>query len=263
MSTPTAARPPAPVSPTRQQLDELEALMQRMLALPVHPLEAETEPVPPVAEAPAPVEAPVVVPPRPLRPRLLAESAPPIPEQPAAIATPDLAKELASLAHPIAAEPGWRVTDEPVEKGTPLPSGSLPEVEGEEHAEGPTLLRAEEAEIAMRQSGWLQPLPPPTLPFHEGPPLTNQPVSEWVEPETEPAETIADTYRSWRPAPTPVWLQPLVTFNAAFDWGVSWLGPLGRWLRTPSGRTVLGWIGLILLAAALVLVALDGMGWTW
>src|SRR5262245_33119701 len=46
MSTPAAPEPPASPSgagnhPTRQLLDELDALMQRMLALPVHQLEEE------------------------------------------------------------------------------------------------------------------------------------------------------------------------------------------------------------------------------
>jgi hypothetical protein len=135
-------------------------------------------------------------------------------------------------------------------------------VEDEAHSESPRF-RLDKAEGEPRRSAWLQPLPPPTLPFREGSPLTREPMSEWVEPEAEPAETITDTYRSWRPAPSPAWLQPLVAFNAAFDWGVSWLGPLGRWLRTPGGRAALGWIGLVLLAVALALAALDGMGWTW
>jgi hypothetical protein len=38
---------PRPFQPTRQQLDELEALMQRMLALPVEPPETEAASVPP------------------------------------------------------------------------------------------------------------------------------------------------------------------------------------------------------------------------
>jgi hypothetical protein len=261
MSTPTPARPPAPVSPTRQQLDELEALMQRMLALPVHPLEAETEPAP---EAPAPVEAPVVVPPRPPRPRLLAETAAPVPEPLAvAAAPPDLRQETASFTPPFSAVAGWRVAEEPAEDRAPLPAAPLPAAAAEEHSEEPSLFWLDEPETEPRRSAWLQPLPPPTLPFREGPPLPRAPALEWIEPEAEPAEAIADTYRSWRPAPTPAWLQPLVAFNAAFDWGVSWLGPLGRWLRTPGGRAALGWIGLVLLAAALALAALDGMGWTW
>ena len=35
MSTPASTRPPAPMQPTRQQIDDLDALLQRMLSLPV------------------------------------------------------------------------------------------------------------------------------------------------------------------------------------------------------------------------------------
>jgi hypothetical protein len=58
-------------------------------------------------------------------------------------------------------------------------------------------------------------------------------------------------------------LRPLLWLNLAFDWSTTWLGPPGRWLRGPGGRAVLGWGGLLLLAAALAWVALDGMAWTW
>jgi hypothetical protein len=43
---------PAP-QPTRQQLDDLDALLQRMLALPVNPAEEPTPPAPPPPEVPA------------------------------------------------------------------------------------------------------------------------------------------------------------------------------------------------------------------
>lgn len=44
--------------PTRQQLDELEALMQRMLALPVSPAAGEPPPAPPAPAPEAPENAP-------------------------------------------------------------------------------------------------------------------------------------------------------------------------------------------------------------
>ena len=64
--------------------------------------------------------------------------------------------------------------------------------------------------------------------------------------------------------PRVVWpLRPLWWVNGAFDWGTSWLGAPGRRLRGPAGRSLLGWTGLLLLAAAFVWFALEGMGWTW
>jgi len=58
-------------------------------------------------------------------------------------------------------------------------------------------------------------------------------------------------------------LRPFLWVNVGFDRGTAWLGPVGHWLRAPGGRTLLGWTGLLLLAAALAWLALDGMAWTW
>src|SRR5205823_5224243 len=55
MSNPTA-------NPTRQQLDELDALLQRMLSLPLNQLDAEMAPAPPPAPPAAP---PAAAPPAP------------------------------------------------------------------------------------------------------------------------------------------------------------------------------------------------------
>jgi hypothetical protein len=61
----------------------------------------------------------------------------------------------------------------------------------------------------------------------------------------------------------PGWLRPLLWTNRAFDAGTIWLGPLGRWLRSPGGRAVLGWAGLGLLAGALGWLLVHELGWTW
>ena len=58
------------------------------------------------------------------------------------------------------------------------------------------------------------------------------------------------------------WL-PLVPVNWLFDAATWLLGPLGRRLRTPGGRSLLGWTGLLLLAGALAWGVLDWLGWTW
>ena len=59
MSTTMSPRPVASVQPTRQQLDELDALLKRMLDLPVAPTETEPTPAPALSEAadpPTPTE---------------------------------------------------------------------------------------------------------------------------------------------------------------------------------------------------------------
>jgi hypothetical protein len=78
--------PPARGNPTRQQLDELDALLQRMLALPLNQLDQAADlpaddpppaprPTPPRAAAPPPAPRPVAPPPRPV-------PAPPAPVNP-------------------------------------------------------------------------------------------------------------------------------------------------------------------------------------
>ena len=59
------------------------------------------------------------------------------------------------------------------------------------------------------------------------------------------------------------WLRPVATCNRAFDIGASYLGPAGQWLSGPAGRSFLGWTGILLLAASLAWLALEGLSWTW
>jgi hypothetical protein len=64
-------------------------------------------------------------------------------------------------------------------------------------------------------------------------------------------------------APVAWWLLPLVWFNAAFDACVAPFGPPGRFLCSRPGRSFLGSLGLLCLAAALALFAAVRIGWTW
>jgi hypothetical protein len=58
-------------------------------------------------------------------------------------------------------------------------------------------------------------------------------------------------------------LLPLAWFNAAFDACMTPFGPLGRFLCGRAGRSFLGSLGLVCLAAALALFAAFRIGWTW
>lgn len=171
MSTP-ASGPTTTDHLTRQQLDELDALLQRMLELPVHPLDD------------TPVDAESAV--------------------PSALGVLD--------EEPVASEP------------SPLPpSISL--------ADSPFLLR-------------------------------NQPPAAAPEPPRSPvapAEPMVDDAAM----ATAFWLWPLVWSNQLFDHCANRLGLVGRWLRRPSGRGLLGWAGLLLLTAAAVLFIIDWIRWHW
>src|SRR5262249_2414310 len=71
------------------------------------------------------------------------------------------------------------------------------------------------------------------------------------------------------PRPAPQWtlisfcLLPLYGMNRAFDCCTAPVGPLGRWLRHPLGRNLLGIVGLGLIGVALAWVIKDWLGWTW
>jgi hypothetical protein len=64
-------------------------------------------------------------------------------------------------------------------------------------------------------------------------------------------------------APSPGWRRPLLWCNRLFDWCTGWLGPPGRWLRGTEGRSLLGWVGLGLLAGVLAWVLVNELGLEW
>ena len=175
---------------TRQQLDELDALMQRMLALPVNPPEdAPGAPTgqPQAATIPTSTNDPPV-------------SRPDVPTEPAPAS----------------------VRREPPEVANPLDAASHQAVNTPRSPRGA--------------------LPQPPVTRSPGHPVTPSPS---------------------RP-PRLAWpLRPFLWVNVVFDHTTVWLGPVGHWLRAPGGRALLGWTGLLLLAAALAWLVLDGMGWTW
>jgi hypothetical protein len=193
MSTPTVP-PSSPNNPTRQLLDELDALMERMLALPVE--DVEGEPLPPprsplLREPAAPLIAPIEAPP--------------------------------SLTHRVEM---IRSTVPP----TAGPSSRFP------------------AEPALPTAAATTTSPPPVV----------------ASPRWSPKGILArgidvpppEIRAAW-------WMRPVLWSNRAFDRATLRLGPFGRWLRGATGRTLLGWTGLVLLALALTCLVLDVVGWTW
>jgi len=63
--------------------------------------------------------------------------------------------------------------------------------------------------------------------------------------------------------PLPFWLWPLSWVNRAFDRFTVPLGAPGRWLRGPGGKSLLGWVGMLLIAVAGGIALHDWFGWTW
>jgi hypothetical protein len=189
---------------TRQMLDELDALMERMLALPVN----ETDEA---AAAPA-----------------IAAPAAPSPAPP--MAAPMTAK-LTLLQVPV---------DEPsldaAHAGT-NPS-HLPALGAVRSAEPPRAPRAPRA-TTLPPLPQASPMAPPPLSGHVVPPA-EQPTVESLWAEVPEAD---DSVVSW-------FIVPLLWGNRAYDQATLYLGPPGAWLRSATGRALLGLMGLLLLAAA-------------
>ena len=81
-----------------------------------------------------------------------------------------------------------------------------------------------------------------------------------VLPQVEsPANPLVPFTPSHLPAP---WLWPLVALDWVFERTTEHLGAFGLWLRRPTGRTLLGLSGLVLLGLAAALLVLDWFGWT-
>jgi hypothetical protein len=277
----------ASAHPTRQQLDELDALLQRMLDLPVNRGEEEPEP------APVPTAAPPVKEPRPsrppvsysdetadvpvaareratpsLEPRVIPASPAPVEEAPAAGETPDATESAAAAENWVPFRSSWE------------PSSLTWQPLQENWKQVQAALRHRHQEDAVNQPP-SAPTPEPSHPPETAPPDWTSPApaappanaeDDWAPtiplmptPQAPPGEQVA-------PTPTPAaggfapvawWQTPLLAFNLLFDLLLWPLGPLGKWLRRRPGRNFLGFLGLLALAGAAGLALADWFGWTW
>lgn len=245
MSTPAPPRTPGALHAAQQQLDELDALIQRMLTLPANPAE---EP------APAP-EAPTPAP----------EAATPASSTPTE--TPNQSVEIGAIeSRPAVESP--RAAPPPVRRAPPPPPPPEPEPEPQVELLPPPLLDPLEVEfrpVPLVEDAALDgedDLLPPAEPFHQAPsPLQAEQggaVEEDVEhePEHAAAPVSTMTYPAGRRG-------PLIRANQAFDRLTYPFGPAGYWLRSPVGRDVLGWVGLLLITGSVAWALLDWLGWTW
>lgn len=223
MSNPMPPRPPA--HPTRRQLDELEALMQRMLALPVVPL--DDEPTPGVEAMPA------------LKPSATA----PLPDAFPTPVAPSSSLAGIELDLPdLPPEPQKESGPSPAESPTAWPAvGHYQTHLREEGMPGTETVQAMQPTPVVHEdkATFLMPTPPPDA----------TPDPDWMLVQ-----------RRRRPR---IGMRLVVRCNRMYDRWAYRLGPTGRWLRQPQGRALVGWTGVLLLASALAWGVLDWMGWTW
>jgi hypothetical protein len=274
MPTSISTRTPGSLNPTRQQLDELDALLQRMLELPVNQTEEKNE-----AEAEEEAD----------------ESSPPPVVRPTATKPPAYTVVETASPRPLPAASGFAPRPSPL---TP------PETIAEERPQPPAAgadTPASEAEmwVPLRSTwqpsaqtwqplaeSWRQanaPAAPPVVVSSPIPsPQVDPPPPEVAPPALAPVESVQDIAPPAEPASVadapveprlsltaedapvaPRLLLPLLWFNQGFDACMAPLGVAGRWLCGPSGRQALGLAGLACLAAAVVVAVSAGMSWPW
>jgi hypothetical protein len=233
-----AADPPA-LNATRQMLDELDALMERMLAVPIAespeaapPQTAATQPSSrPMAATLTLLQAPVDEPSAPYRPPSGPAPATPAFDPAHAATNPSHLPPRGAINS--SAAPVWS-------EMAGYPSLVYPPAEASE--------------------------PYPELPaLPDAPAATPEPLSHFaLPPASAPSldELLADVPEP--PASLAAWIiLPVLWGNRLFDQGTLLLGENGSWLRGTIGRSALGMAGLILFGAALLWLARDWLGWTW
>lgn len=245
---------------TRQQLDELDALLQRMLS--VAPPTGSAKPsAPPVPAAESPLirefsgatsTSPGLPsgwradPNAPAKPPHLRESLP------SGVAT--AMPEMQAASMPTMAEPGSSAqTDSGHFPHFGLPAGlTSPPASSPFSASPLTPVQASESTPAR---GPLRGVDLPDLP------KIHQPE---VEPEPKPfieEEELAELVPA-QPDPDrlPIALWPLFAVNWLIELVLRLMGPFGRWLTTPIMKHLLGWTGILLICGS-ALWAANSLGW--
>jgi hypothetical protein len=229
MSSIKSSQEASPLQSTRQMLDDLDALMERMLSLPV----GDNEELPPlprdILKTPAlGASLTLLDEPEPLHDhgRLLEE-----------VEESD-EEELASP----------RPRDEQLSPKTYFTPEPLPEEDpaNDDFNEARPVLEKYYSESVEDE------LPPPLI--HRSPTLTPSSIFS----KSPPVPTVSP---SIGPILTGLCFQPLVWVNQFFDHGTDFLGPLGQGMRSEKGRTFLGLVGLVCLSLAGAWFLKDQMGW--
>ncbi len=213
---------------TKQMLDELDALMEQMLALPV------TEP----------------------------DATQPFPK--AIVRGPTLAATLTLLEPPPVAPPPKPAPATPAKSVTAPPS--TPESvadDAEEQADHPVLnpphLSLSTPESEPEPETETEPEPQPEA-IEQPKPLTNAVLPPSVMSRLEPL--LAEVPDLALPVVTNWFYLPLVWLNELFDSLTSSVWGTG-WMRGPGGRLFLGFSGLTFLLIAIGWALVDWKGWNW
>jgi hypothetical protein len=239
----------------RQQLDELDHLLQRMLSLPVYRLDDAAEVI-----LPAPQSATA--------------------EKVASRPTPSASERVSKAAYPLLPEmpeekTPTHVENPPAPKVRMEPSAKLrgPFVVYQP-MNAPDMLMVSPP-VEAKQSQPVAAAPAPAETKNWGPVGETLPPARESAPEPEPVESLPPLPEARSPflerhqarlrkqRQTVAPLRPIGWLNSFVDRLAVALGGPFLWLIRPELRTFLGWVGIALLAASLVIVAGDWLGWSW
>jgi hypothetical protein len=238
-----------PQAPTHHQLDELDALMQRMLALPVDQGDSASDPPAELVAAPEKRD-------------YFAQSSTEIPEVSNVAATP-----ITDQAYRPQADESRFTLAEP----QTMAAQAMVEDSGDQSEIGSDL----------ETKPWSFPALAPTAPGSiEG----ASPLSEWENLQRKNREVDATDSKE---ESSPVVLteeplvklatvstieserisfpgmRPLLLINWGYDCIVGLLGSKGLWLRSMAGRNLLGLLGLILAVGSVAWLLWGMMAWNW
>lgn len=273
MSTSVSSRPSTPANPTRQQLEELDALLQRMLELPVrkgdgekeaptrsqldregrdlehHPAAKERSRHAPEAKAHSSAHAGEHSEKSRLRYTAPETDSQEREEEAPPPQTPDFRKSNHDDWVNLAAT--WQPS--------PETWGPLAET-WKQSAKAPPANRAP-APYAQPEDKRLPLEEKPHVPVFE-PPARPEPIPEpRPAPTFVPTSTTTETRDERNPKSSlPLVLMPLAGFNLLFDMMLVPFGPLGAWLKRRAGRNFLGWVGVLCVVAACGWLAADDFG---
>lgn len=221
------ATAPSPNDLTRQQLDELDALLQRMLALPLNTPD----------DPPAAAHAPVT--PLPLPPEVVPAARnwrvdPPAP-------SPSPAPHVLPSAPPAPTPAPW----------VPPPAATAPEPE----RPAPPVARTPPPEPEPVRVAVPEPVP---VPVPEPKPVPPSKPAAVTQPVPPPAPLPAQPTIPGPPVPPVLW--PFVALNWVTDRLLGLFGPPGWFLRSGFGKNLLGITGVALLVYTAAHVA-QQHGW--
>jgi hypothetical protein len=253
--------PGTPANPTRQQLDELDALLQRMLDLPVNKLDKR--------DADRPEAAPVSYAATDARAGPAEGSAAPTIDGQAPKGQEEAPRDGGNpVSAPVAASPpatvaGKTEAGQDEESWVPLSSTWQPSAltwkplarswkqpgAGFASAEKETV--ATEAEFGPKE---------PSTPV-----AAADIIPRLTEPDSSSGrydDSLLDLLDAPADLPIARWATVLVWFNSIFDLCLAPLGAMGHFFRLRAGRLGLAILGLGCLVAAAVVLLIDWAGWT-